>query len=120
MAKSRSGHRPGGGIKSRVNVEPGYRHGQQKKRTIPAGVAQIGQRQGNHPTNKDATSYGGVSLFGGTGYPSKLGNRAAAETKAGPGGSREVMPSGSQCMTGPANSGQPMRPTKPLFPGWEK
>ena len=38
MAK---GHKPGGGIKSRQKVEVGYRHGQQKKRTIPAGVAQM-------------------------------------------------------------------------------
>jgi hypothetical protein len=116
----KSGHVAGGGAKSRVNVEPGYRHGQQRKRTIPAGVAQIGQRQGNHFTHGLSSDYGGVNLFGGQGYPSKLGNRAAVETNCGPGGSREVMKSGSQGMTGSPNPGQPMRPTKPLWPGWEK
>src|SRR6516165_6923076 len=96
-------HKPAGGAKSRVNVEPGYRHGQQKKRTIPAGVAQIGQRQGNHFTHGGSSEYGGVNLFGGQGYPSKLGNRAAVETNCGPGGSREVMKTGSQGLQGSAN-----------------
>jgi hypothetical protein len=111
-------HKPGGGANSRVNVEPGYRHGRQKKRTIPAGVAQIGQRQGNHFTHGGSSDYGGVNLFGGQGYPSKLGNRLAVETNCGPGGSREVMRSGSQGMSGPANPGQPLTPKDEIFPGF--
>jgi hypothetical protein len=116
MAK---GHKPGGGIKSRQKVEVGYRHGQQKKRTIPAGVAQIGQRQGNHFTHGLSSDYGGVSLFGGQGYPSKLGNRLAVETKCGAGGSREVMKTGSQGVHGNVERGNP-KPAGTLFPGWER
>ena len=108
------------GIKSKNVVRKPVRTGQQKKRTIPAGVAQLGQRVGNHITNRDATAYGGVDLFAGTGFKSELGNSVAARTKEGPGGSREVMPSGSQSMTGPVNRGEPMPKAKALFPGWEK
>jgi hypothetical protein len=115
MAKGN--HRAAGGPQSRVNVEPGYRHGQQKKRTIPAGVAQIGQRQGNHITERGSTGYGGVDLFAGQGYPSKLGNRVAVETTCGPGGSREVMKSGSQGLQGAPNPGNPM-PVGEIFPGF--
>jgi hypothetical protein len=112
-------HKPGGGAKSRVNVEPGYHHGQPKKRTIPAGVAQIGQRQGNHFTHGASSDYGGVNLFGGQGYPSELGNRLAVETKCGPGGSREVMRSGSQGMTGAPAKGNPP-PAGNALAGWER
>lgn len=89
MAKSKSGHRPGGVIKSRNKVEVGYRHGQQKQRVRPSGVAQIGQRQGNHVTEQGATGYGGINPFGaGQGYPSKLGNEVAQNVgEGGPGGS---------------------------------
>jgi hypothetical protein len=114
MAKSKAG----GGIKSRVNVEPGYRHGQQKKRTIPAGVAQIGQRQGNHFTHGGSTDYSGVNLFGGQGYPSRLGNRVAVETNCGPGGSRTIYKTGTQGVTGAPAQGNPMPAKGEIFPGF--
>jgi len=114
------GHRPGGGIKSRVNVERPVRTGASRERIRPSGVAQIGQRVGNHVTNQGATGYGGINSFGaGQGYPSELGNTLAAATKCGPGGSREVMRSGSQGMTGAPAKGDP-KPAGTLFPGWER
>jgi hypothetical protein len=122
MAKSKtSGHRPGGGIKSRNKVEVGYRYGQQKKRTIPAGVAQLGQRQGNHITEKGSTPYGGVDLFAGTGFKSELGNKLAQNVgEGGPGKGRDIYKTGSQCQTGAVNPGNPLPKAKALFPGWEK
>jgi hypothetical protein len=62
------------GIKSRNLVHKPVRTGAPRERIRHAGVAQIGQRQGNHVTNKGSTGYGGVSLIAGTGFPSELGN----------------------------------------------
>jgi hypothetical protein len=111
------------GIKSKNKREVGYRQGQQRQRKVPAGVAQLGQRQGNHITDSGSTRYGGVSINAGVGIKSELGNAKALELagkgKAGPGAGREVMPSGSQCMTGPVNRGEPMPKAKALWPGWE-
>ena len=59
----------------------------------------------------------GVNLFGGQGYPSKLGNRVAVETNCGPGGSREVMKTGSQGVHGSVNPGNPT-PAGEIFPGF--
>jgi hypothetical protein len=56
------GHKPAGGIKSRVNVSPGIRTGSGSHNARPAGVAQLGQKQGNHITNKSATDYTGEKL----------------------------------------------------------
>jgi hypothetical protein len=72
------------------------RTGQQPKAKVVAGVAQYGQAQGNHVTEQGSTGYGGVSSFGGTGFPTKHGNTVAVETVCGPGGSRTVHKSGSQ------------------------
>jgi hypothetical protein len=118
MAK---GHKAAGGIKSRNVVKKPVRVGQPRERIRHSGVAQIGQRVGDHVTNQGATGYGGINPFGaGQGYPSELGNSLAAATKCGPGGSREVMRSGSQGMTGAPAQGNPMPKAKALFPGWEK
>lgn len=38
------------------------------KAIVPAGVAQYGQRVGNHVTEQGSTSYGGVDPFGGRGF----------------------------------------------------
>jgi hypothetical protein len=125
--KAASGHKPAGGLHSRNVVRPKYREGQQKRRDVPAGVAQIGQRQGNHITSKvteggdgraGATRYGGLEIDGGAGFRSELGNSVAVRTAAKPGGSRTVMPSGSQCMTGPVNRGEPLTPKNEIFPGF--
>jgi len=112
-------HRPGGGLHSKNVVHPGYRHGDQRREVKRAGVAQLGQKKGNHITHAGGQrlDYSGVPIFGGQGYPSKLGNRVAVETTCGPGGSRTVMRSGSQGTQGAPNPGQP-NPSGELFPGW--
>jgi hypothetical protein len=119
MAKSKAGgHRPGGGIASKNLV---VRTGQQKKRDIPAGVAQLGQKQGNKAMGQSQRlDYSGVEIIAGTGFKSELGNSVAAATKCGPGGSREVMKTGSQSTYGAPAQGNPMPKAKALFPGWEK
>lgn len=125
MAKSKSsGHRPGGGIKSRVNVEKSVRTGSGARAIVPAGASQLGARQGNHITQGGSTSYGGVDLYSnGHGYnKSKYGNEMAlncAGPKAGPGCDREVMPSGGQGTHGAVNKGNPMPKAKPLWEGWK-
>jgi hypothetical protein len=124
MAKSKASgnHRPGGGIASRVNVEKPVRTGKGAKAIVPAGASQLGQRQGNHVTEQGATRYGGVNLYSrGPGYnPVKYGNEVALNVKGGGlGAGRTVMASGSQCMTGPVNRGEPM-PRKEIFPGFGK
>jgi len=102
-------------LKSRNVRGIGYRQGQQKKRVIPAGIAQLGQKQGNHFTNgstgRKESSYGGVTSFGGTGYRSELGNEAAlncAGNKAKPGCDRTIYKSGSMGTHGAPASGNPM------------
>ena len=116
MAKGN--HRPGGGIKSRVNVERRVRTGAPRERIRHSGVAQIGQRVGDHVTNQGATGYGGINPFGaGQGYPSKLGNEVAATTVCGVGGSRTIYKTGVQSQHGAPAPGNPP-PKGELFPGW--
>ena len=95
MAK---GHKPGGGIKSRTDVEKGVRTGAARRHIQKASVAQLGQRLGDHATNKSgSTGYTGVSLIGPKQPISvKLGNEVSATTVCGPGGSREILRSGGQ------------------------
>jgi hypothetical protein len=116
MAMKRSG--AGGGPNSNKVVRPSYRQGQQRERVIPAGAAQLGQRQGNHITDGGSTRYGGVPLIGGTGLRSELGNAKAVATICGPGGSRTIYKTGFQTQTGAANPGQPMTPRGEIFPGF--
>jgi hypothetical protein len=126
MAKSKaSGHRPGGGIASRVNVEKPVRTGKGARAIIPAGAAQQGQRQRNHITERgQPTSYGGVQLYSrGPGYnKSQYGNEIALNVgKGGPGaGYKQYGQAGSQGCYGKPDKGNPMPTAKPLFPGWEK
>jgi hypothetical protein len=122
MTKSKAGgHRPGGGIASKQHVRKPVRTGQQRERVVPAGVAQIGQRQGNHVTNKGSTGYGGANLLAGTGYPSKLGNQVALNVgKGGCGTGRTLYgQAGSQGCHGAPAQGNP-KPAGTLFPGWER
>ena len=56
MATHRSGHRPGGGIASRVNTQPSVRTGSGSKSARPAGVSQIGYAVGDHTTNRPGSS----------------------------------------------------------------
>jgi hypothetical protein len=97
MAKGN--HRPGGGIASRVNTERPVRTGSGSKSTRPAGVAMFGQMQGSHSTHfRTESSYRGERLHNPSKnfQPTPFGNEIAAKTTCGPGGSREVMSSGSQ------------------------
>ena len=59
---------------------------------VPAGVAQLGQAQGNHVTNKGSTGYGGVGMAGGKGYEPPKG----PSQRSGVGGGRDIHRSGSQ------------------------
>jgi hypothetical protein len=71
-------------------------------------VAQIGQAQGNHvtPYGGKSTPYTGERLHNDrTFQPTEFGNAIAARTVCGPGGSREVMASGSQGQHGSAAPG---------------
>ena len=61
MAKNRSGHRPGGGIASRVNVQPKIRTGAGNRGVSVGATGQLGQKQGDHTTalGGGRTSYRG-------------------------------------------------------------
>jgi hypothetical protein len=122
MAKNRSGHRPGGGIASKQHVSKPVRTGAPRERVIVAGVAQLGQRQGNKAMGKaERLDYSGVPIFSGQGYPSKLGNSVALNVGGGgPGTGRTIYKTGTQCMTGAPDKGDPTPKAKALWPGWEK
>jgi len=64
----------------------------QAKAIVPAGVAQLGQRQGNHITDKGSTQYGGVDMAGGKGYEAPKG----PAQQSGVGGGRDIHRCGSQ------------------------
>jgi hypothetical protein len=117
MAKGN--HRPGGGIKSRTVVHKPVRTGAAREHIQKAAVAQIGQRQGDHVTNRaGSTGYRGESLIGPKSPISEpMGNEIAVATKCGPGGSREVMRTGSQGVHGSPNPGNPT-PAGEIFPGF--
>lgn len=116
----------GGGYGSRPHVEKPIRTGTGASRMRPSGVAQIGQRQGNHFTDGSgggpgSSSYGGINInagpMGGVGAV-KLGNEVALNVgKGGPGTGRTVMKTGSQGSHGAPSYGSPM-PKGELFPGW--
>ena len=104
------GHKPAGGIKSRVNVSPPVRTGSGSRSTNPGGVGQLGNKQGNHLTHgRGATSYTGEPLHSGRSFqPVKFGNEVALNVgKGGPGTGREVMACGSQGVHGATNPGSP-------------
>jgi hypothetical protein len=99
MATNRSGHIPGGGLHSKNVVYPNMRTGTGSKSARPAGVSQIGTSWGNHSTalGGQNSQYTGERLHNSrTFQPTRFGNEIAANTVCKPGGSREVMGSGSQ------------------------
>jgi len=112
-------HKPGGGIKSRVNVSVGNKTGAPRERIRHAGVAQYGQAQGDHITEHGSTGYGGVKAHTNKpGYQSELGNKVALNVGGGGAGTgRTIYRSGSQCRTG--DGGSPLRPQDPLAP-WSR
>jgi hypothetical protein len=109
MAKSRSGHKPAGGIASRQHVEKPVKTGAGAKAAHLGGVSQLGNKIGNHITNKSATNFRGDPLFAGPGYnPTKYGNAVALNVgKGGPGTGRTTYASGSQDCHGTPAQGSP-------------
>ena len=84
MATNRSGHRPGGGIASRVNVQPSVRTGTGSYGTNPGGVGQLGQKQGSHITRHSDSDYRGDPLHSGRSFqPVPFGNEVALNVGKG-------------------------------------
>jgi len=107
MAMKGSG---GGGYGSRAHVERPVKTGTGSRGTRPAGVAMFGTMQGDHSTAHGGapTGYKGERLHNDKSFqPVPFGNEVAASTTCGPGGSREVMRSGSQGAHGAPNPGSP-------------
>lgn len=98
--KKVSGHKPGGGIASRMKVEKPQRLGAAAKGTNPRMVSQIGSAMGNHITSRGKTVNKAVEKMHARPAPTNagqpLGNAVAEATRAGPGGSRTVDKCGSQ------------------------
>ena len=110
MATNRSGHRPGGGIASRVNVQPPVRTGSGSRGTRPSGAASLGQAYGSHITNKSDTGYRGPKFHDDRSFqPVKFGNEVALNVgKGGCGTGRTLYgQAGSQGTHGSVNPGNP-------------
>jgi hypothetical protein len=110
MATNRSGHRPGGGIASRVNVSPSVRTGTGSRATNPGYVGQLGNKQGSHVTRGDESGYRGEIMHRGPSFqPVKFGNEVALNVgKGGCGTGRTLYgQAGSQGTHGPTNPGNP-------------
>jgi len=111
MATNRSGHRPGGGIASKQHVSIPVRTGSGSRNARPAGVAQLGQIQGDHTTNRPGSSgYTGEPLHGPASrnfQPTPFGNEVALNVgRGGPGAGRTLYgQAGSQGMHGSTNPG---------------
>jgi len=111
MATNRSGHRLGGGISSRVNVQPSVRTGTGSRGTHPGGVAQLGQHTGDKAThgNSKGTGYRGEPLHNNRNFNlTKFGNEVALNVgKGGPGTGRDIHPAGGQGCHGQPAQGSP-------------
>jgi hypothetical protein len=88
-------HKPAGGLHSRVvrhstapKVEPRARE------MRPAGVSQLGNKQGSHVTHERDSSYRGERMRGGSGYNNPVGPTNMA--LEGPGAGCNIMPAGGQ------------------------
>jgi hypothetical protein len=106
----RSGVGSGGGIGMNKNVQPPVRTGSGSRSARPAGVAQIGQSQGDHITNKSDTGYRGERLHNDRSFqPVPFGNTVALNVgKGGPGTGRTLYgQSGSQGCHGQPAAGSP-------------
>jgi hypothetical protein len=104
MAMKGSG---GGGYGSRVVTERPVRTGSGSFSTTPGYVGQLGNKQGSHVTRGEDSTYRGEPMHVGRTLPTMFGNGVAARTQCGPGGSREVLPSGGQGTHGGVNRGNP-------------
>jgi len=120
MATNRSGHRPGGGIASKQLVSIPVRTGSGSHGTSPGGVAQLGQKQGDHITREGSTGYRGDPFHSGRSFnPTKFGNELATNVgKGGPGTGRTLHgQSGSQgCHGQPAQGSAGLPSTKGQWP----
>jgi hypothetical protein len=105
------GHKPGGGIKSRVNVSPSVRTGSGGRGTRPAGVAQIGNAWGDHVTRRgDSTGFTGEKLHNDRNFnPVPFGNAKALDVGTGGCGTGRTLygQAGSQGTHGNVSSGNP-------------
>jgi hypothetical protein len=112
---STSGNQKGGGYGSRQHVEKPVRTGTGSRSTRPAGVAQVGQIQGDHVTNRDSTGYRGERLHNPERnfQPVPFGNSVALNVgKGGCGTGRTLYgQAGSQGTHGATNPGSP-RPNR--------
>ena len=112
---SSSGNQKGGGYGSRQHVEKPVRTGTGSRSTRPAGVAQVGQIQGDHVTNRDSTGYRGERLHNPERnfQPVPFGNSVALNVgKGGCGTGRTLYgQAGSQGTHGATNPGSP-RPNR--------
>jgi hypothetical protein len=118
MSRAKSG----GGARSKNVVQKPVRTGAERRHIQKAAVAQIGQRQGDHVTNRaGSTGYRGESLIGPKSPISvPLGNEVALNVRGGgPGTGRTIYKTGTQCMTGAPAKGNPPA-SKNVFEGWEK
>jgi hypothetical protein len=108
MAKAKSGD----GITSRNNREVSVRTGIGGRAANPGYVAQLGERVGDHITNKrGASGYRGEIFHKGPAYnPVKFGNEVALNVGGGgPGKGRDfISKCGTQGTQGPVNPGNPM------------
>jgi len=112
MATNRTGHRPGGGLHSRVvthsrapKVEP------RPRAQNPSAVAQLGAHVGDHTTNRPGSSgYRGEPLVRGSGYSPPIGPTDNVKA-VGVGGGRTIYEHGTQCQTG-TNPGNPRPNTR--------
>ena len=112
MANRNSGHQPGGGIASRVNVEPRVRTGTGSRGTHPGGVAQLGQHTGDKATHGDSkgSGYRGEPLHNNKSFqPVPFGNQVALNVgKGGCGTGRTLYgQAGSQGQYGSGGAAKP-------------
>jgi hypothetical protein len=101
MAMKGSG---GGGYGSRPHVEKSVRTGSGSHSARPAGVAQLGQKQGSHVTRDGESDYRGERLHNDRSFqPVPFGNEVALNVgKGGPGAGRTLYgQSGQQGQHGP-------------------
>ena len=96
MAMKGSG---GGGYGSRQHTEQSVRTGSGSHSATPAGVGQLGQKQGSHVTHGEESNYRGERLHNpernfNTGV--KFGNEIALNSKSAPGQGRDIHPAGGQ------------------------
>jgi len=91
------GHIPGGGIASNKRVEKPVRTGSGSYSTNPGYVSQLGNKVGDHITERRATDYRGEIFHKGTNFqPTEFGNANALKGGDARGKARTIHATGSQ------------------------